>query len=243
MAFDRTGIIGESPRMREIFELLALAAPTDATVLLLGETGTGKELIARAIHQNSQRRDGAFVVVNCAAIPENLLESDLFGHEKGAFTGAVNRKIGRFALAHGGTIFLDEIGELPIPIQAKILRVLQFKEFEPVGSHRTHKVDVRIVAATNRSLVDEVREGRFREDLFYRLNVVALTLPPLRQRPEDIPILAYYFFETYTRKNARTIGKIDPDTLNLLRTYNWPGNIRELENIMERAVIFCTGKH
>jgi transcriptional regulator with PAS, ATPase and Fis domain len=242
LAFDRTGIIGESPPMREIFELLALAAPTDATVLLLGETGTGKELIAWAIHQNSQRRGGAFVVVNCAAIPENLLESDLFGHEKGAFTGAVNRKIGRFALAHGGTIFLDEIGEMPISIQAKILRVLQSKEFEPVGSHRTQKVDVRIIAATNRSLADEVREGRFREDLFYRLNVVTLTLPPLRQRPEDIPILAYYFFETYTRKNARDIHEIDPAALNLLRTYKWPGNIRELENIMERAVIFCTGK-
>ena len=242
MAFDRTGIIGESPRMREIFELLSLAAPTDATVLLLGETGTGKELIARAIHRNSQRRDGAFVVVNCAAIPENLLESDLFGHEKGAFTGAANRKIGRFALAHGGTIFLDEIGELPISIQAKILRVLQFKEFEPLGSHRTQKVDVRIIAATNRCLSDEVREGRFREDLFYRLNVVTLTLPPLRQRQEDIPILAYYFFENYTRKNARTIQKIDPAVLNLLRAYNWPGNIRELENVMERAVIFCTGK-
>jgi transcriptional regulator with PAS, ATPase and Fis domain len=242
VAFDRTGIIGESPRMQEIFELLHLAAPTDATVLLLGETGTGKELITRAIHRNSQRREGPFVVVNCAAIPENLLESDLFGHEKGAFTGAVNRKIGRFALAHGGTIFLDEVGELPIPIQAKILRVLQFKEFEPVGNHRTQKVDVRIIAATNRNLADEVREGRFREDLFYRLNVVTLTLPPLRQRLEDIPILAYYFFENYTQKNSRAITAIDPAVLNLLRTYTWPGNIRELENIIERAVIFCTGK-
>jgi len=242
LAFDRSGIIGESPRMREIFELLSLASPTDATILLLGETGTGKELIARAIHRNSQRRNGAFVVVNCAAIPENLLESDLFGHEKGAFTGAANRKIGRFALAHGGTIFLDEIGELPISIQAKILRVLQFKEFEPLGNHQTQKVDVRIIAATNRCLSEEVREGRFREDLFYRLNVVTLTLPPLRQRHEDIPILAYYFFENYTHKNARAIQKIDPAVLNLLREYNWPGNIRELENVMERAVIFCTGK-
>ena len=242
MAFDRSGIIGESPRMREIFELLSLASPTDATILLLGETGTGKELSARAIHLNSQRRNGAFVVVNCAAIPENLLESDLFGHEKGAFTGAANRKVGRFALAHGGTIFLDEIGELPISIQAKILRVLQFKEFEPLGNHQTQKVDVRIIAATNRCLSEEVREGRFREDLFYRLNVVTLTLPPLRQRQEDIPILTYYFFENYIRKNARAIQKIDPAVLNLFRTYNWPGNIRELENVMERAVIFCTGK-
>ncbi len=242
MAFDRTGIIGESPRMREIFEMLALAAPTDATVLLLGETGTGKELIARAIHRNSQRREGPFVVVNCAAIPENLLESDLFGHERGAFTGAANRKIGRFALAHGGSVFLDEIGELPIPIQAKILRVLQFKEFEPLGSHRTQKVDVRIIAATNRFLTDEVREGRFREDLFYRLNVVALTLPPLRLRLEDIPILAYYFFDHYSRKNKRTMHEIDAGVLQRLKEYNWPGNIRELENVMERAVIFCTGK-
>ena len=242
MTFDRTGIIGESPLMQEIFALLALAAPTDATVLLLGETGTGKELIGRAIHWNSLRRQGPFVVVNCAAIPENLLESDLFGHERGAFTGAVNRKIGRFALAHGGTIFLDEIGELPIPIQAKILRVLQFKEFEPVGSHKTQKVDVRIIAATNRSLVDEVREGRFREDLFYRLNVVALTLPPLRRRLVDIPVLAYYFFEIYAQKNKRAIKGIDPLVIQLLQAYHWPGNIRELENIMERAVIFCTGR-
>jgi two-component system, NtrC family, response regulator HydG len=228
--------------MREIFELLALAAPTDATVLLLGETGTGKELIARAIHHNSPRREGPFVIVNCAAIPETLLESDLFGHERGAFTGAANRKTGRFALAHGGTIFLDEIGELPISVQAKILRVLQFKEFEPLGSHATQKADVRIIAATNRSLTDEVREGRFREDLFYRLNVVTLTLPPLRMRQEDIPILAYYFFDIYTRKNKRTIQEIEPGMLHLLKGYSWPGNIRELENIIERAVIFCTGK-
>jgi transcriptional regulator with PAS, ATPase and Fis domain len=228
--------------MREIFELLDLAAPTDATVLLLGETGTGKELIARAIHRHNPRREGPFVVVNCAAIPETLLESELFGHERGAFTGAANRKIGRFAQAHGGTIFLDEIGELPIPIQAKILRVLQFKEFDPLGSNRIQKVDVRIIAATNRSLTDEIREGRFREDLYYRLNVVTLTLPPLRIRPEDIPLLAYYFFEIYARKNNRDIQEIEPVVLRLLQDYNWPGNIRELENVMERAVIFCTGK-
>jgi len=242
LTFDRTGIIGESPLMQEIFTLLALAAPTDATVLLLGETGTGKELIGQAIHRNSRRREGPFVVVNCAAIPENLLESDLFGHERGAFTGAVNRKIGRFALAHGGTIFLDEIGELPIPIQAKILRVLQFKEFEPLGTHKTQKVDVRIIAATNRFLTDEVREGRFREDLFYRLNVVTLTLPPLRKRLEDIPILAYYFLENFARKNKRQIKEIEPPALHLLKSYHWPGNIRELENIMERAVIFVPAR-
>jgi transcriptional regulator with PAS, ATPase and Fis domain len=242
LAFDRTGIIGESPRMQEIFELLALAAPSEATVLLLGETGTGKELIARAIHRNSPRREGPFIVVNCAAIPETLLESDLFGHERGAFTGATNRKIGRFALAHGGTIFLDEIGELPLLVQAKILRVLQFKEIEPLGGHGTQKVDVRIIAATNRSLSDEVREGRFREDLFYRLNVVTLTLPPLRMRQEDIPILTSYFFDIYARKNQRLIQEIEPAVMHLLRGYSWPGNIRELENVMERAVIFCTGK-
>ncbi len=241
MAFDRHGIIGASPRMQEIFRLLELAAPTDATVLLLGETGTGKELIARAIHRNSPRRAGPFVVVNCAAIPENLLESDLFGHEKGAFTGAAHRKIGRFAAAHGGTVFLDEIGELPPAIQAKILRVIQFKEFEPLGSHVSQRVDVRLIAATNRSLVQEVQEGRFREDLFYRLNVVSLTVPPLRQRPEDIPLLTQHFFELYCKKNQRPIRAIDPEVLAALQAYHWPGNIRELENIIERAVIFCTG--
>jgi len=240
LAFDRSGIIGESPRMQEIFRLLELAAPTDATILLLGETGTGKELIARAIHRNSARREGPFVVVNCAAIPETLLESDLFGHERGAFTGAAQRKSGRFAAAHTGTIFLDEIGELPMAIQAKILRVIQFKEFEPLGSHLTQKADVRIIAATNRSLLDEVREGRFREDLFYRLNVVSLTLPPLRQRPTDIPLLAQHFFVHYARKNQRAIQGIDPAVLTRLQAYPWPGNIRELENVMERAVIFCT---
>ncbi len=226
--------------MQEIFQLLELAAPTDATILLLGETGTGKELIARAIHHNSPRREGPFVVVNCAAIPETLLESDLFGHERGAFTGAAQRKSGRFAAAHSGTIFLDEIGELPMAIQAKILRVIQFKEFEPLGSHLTQKADVRIIAATNRSLMDEVREGRFREDLFYRLNVVSLTLPPLRQRPTDIPLLAQHFLVYYSRKNHRTIQGLEPPVLARLQAYSWPGNIRELENVMERAVIFCT---
>jgi transcriptional regulator with PAS, ATPase and Fis domain len=243
LAFDRRHIIGESPRMQEVFQLLELAAPTDATVLLLGETGTGKELIARAIHQNSPRREGPFVVVNCAAIPETLLESDLFGHERGAFTGAAQRKIGRFAAAHGGTIFLDEIGELPPALQAKILRVIQYKEFEPLGSTQTHRVDVRIIAATNRSLWEEVREGRFREDLFYRLNVVSITLPPLRQRPEDIPLLAQYFFDLYTRKNQRSIRGLEPAVLARLQAYHWPGNIRELENVIERAVIFCTAAY
>jgi len=220
--------------MREIFELLDLAAPTDATVLLLGETGTGKELIARAIHRNSPRREGPFVVVNCAAIPETLLESELFGHERGAFTGAANRKIGRFALAHGGTVFLDEIGELPIPIQAKILRVLQFKEFEALGSNHTHKVDVRIIAATNRSLTDEVREGRFREDLYYRLNVGEIRLPPLRDRRSDIPPIALNILD---RINAhlRRPKRLAPKALTRLQAHVWPGNVRDLENVLERS--------
>lgn len=242
MVFERSDIIGESPRMQEIFSQLELVAPTEATVLLLGESGTGKELLARAIHRNSRRREGPFVVVNCAAIPETLLESDLFGHERGAFTGATSRRPGRFALAHQGTIFLDEIGELPLATQAKILRVLQFKEIEPLGGTQTQKVDVRIIAATNRMLAEEVREGRFREDLYYRLNVVAITLPPLRQRLEDLPLLAYHFLDIYSRKNHRRINQIAPEVLQLFRRYPWPGNVRELENVMERAVIFCTGE-
>lgn len=241
LGFDYAGIIGESPRIQEIFRQLELVAPTEATVLLLGESGTGKELLARAIHRNSPRRDGPFVVVNCAAIPDTLLESDLFGHERGAFTGATSRRPGRFALAHHGTIFLDEIGELPLSTQAKILRVLQFKEIEPLGGTQVQKVDVRIIAATNRSLAEEVKEGRFREDLFYRLNVVAITLPPLRQRLEDIPRLTYHFLTAFAQRNRRPVTKVDPQVLALFQRLPWPGNIRELENIIERAVIFCTG--
>jgi transcriptional regulator with PAS, ATPase and Fis domain len=241
MTFDLSGIIGQSPPMREVLELLTLAAPSDATVLLLGETGTGKEVIAQAIHRNSYRWEAPFVVVNCAAIPETLLESELFGHERGAFTGANVRKLGRFSMAHQGTLFLDEIGELPIAIQAKILRVLQAREFEPLGGTRTLKVDVRIIAATNRPLESEVREGRFREDLYYRLNVIAITLPPLRERLEDLPLLANYFLERYNRKNNRQVKGIAPEVMKIFREYLWPGNIRELENIIERGVIFCRG--
>lgn len=241
MSVDFSGIIGQSPRMQEVFELLTLVAPSDATVLLLGETGTGKELIAQAIHRNSRRRDGPFVVVNCAALPETLLESELFGHEKGAFTGAYTRKQGRFSLAHKGTLFLDEIGELSPLTQAKILRVLQTKEFEPLGSNRTLKVDVRIITATNRQLAVEVQEGRFREDLYYRLNVVSIALPPLRERREDIPRLAHYFLEQYNAKNNRQVKALAPEVLNVFQQYAWPGNVRELENAIERGVIFCKG--
>ena len=195
--FDFSGVLGSSPRIREIFQLLEMVAPSEATVLLLGETGTGKELVAQAIHRNSPRAAGPFVVVNCATLPETLLESELFGHERGSFTGATVRKDGRFLVAHHGTVFLDEIGELSLPIQAKILRVLQAREFEPVGSNRTQKVDVRIITATNRDLEKMVREGRFRDDLYYRLNVFPLVLPPLRERLEDLPVLADFFLKKY----------------------------------------------
>jgi transcriptional regulator with PAS, ATPase and Fis domain len=219
-----------------------MAAPSEATVLLLGETGTGKELAALAIHRNSPRAAGPFVVVNCATLPETLLESELFGHERGSFTGATIRKEGRFLLAHHGTVFLDEIGELSLPIQGKILRVLQAREFEPVGSNRTQKVDVRIITATNRDLEKMVREGRFRDDLYYRLNVFPLVLPPLRERLEDLPALADFFLKKYGEKNRRGVITLDPEALEAFRRYPWPGNIRELENVIERGVIVCQGK-
>ncbi len=233
--------MGSSPRIRELFQLLERVASSEATVLLLGETGTGKELVAQAIHRNSSRADGPFVVVNCATLPEPLLESELFGHERGSFTGATVRKEGRFMLAHNGTVFLDEIGELGLPIQAKILRVLQAREFEPVGSTRTQKVDVRIIAATNRNLELMVREGRFRDDLYYRLNVFPLVLPPLRERQEDLPTLADFFLQKYGEKNRRQGISLAPEALEAFRRYTWPGNIRELENVIERGVILCQG--
>ena len=242
MSLEFAGILGVSPRMQEVFRLLELVTPLEATVLLLGETGTGKELIARAIHQGSPRAGGAFVVVNCAALPETLLESELFGHERGAFTGASQRKEGRFHLAHQGTLLLDEIGELSLPLQAKILRVLQSREFEPLGSTRTVKVEVRIIAATNRDLEAMVREGRFRDDLFYRLNVFPITLPPLRERPEDVPLLARHFLTRYGEKNHREVKGLAPEVLEAFRYYAWPGNIRELENVIERGVILCRGE-
>jgi two-component system, NtrC family, response regulator HydG len=240
--FEHSGVLGDSPRMAEVFHLLELVSPSEANVLILGETGTGKELVARAIHRNSPRAQGPFVVVNCAALPETLLESELFGHERGAFTGALSRKEGRFVLAHRGSIFLDEIGELSLTTQAKILRVLQSREFEPLGSTRTLKVDVRIIAATNRKLEAMVREGRFRDDLFYRLNVFPVVLPPLRERLEDLPLLAEHFLRTYRAKNRRDIKALAPEALQAMRAYSWPGNIRELENVIERGVIVCPGE-
>jgi len=239
LAFHFPGVLGPSSGIRELLRLLELVAPTDTTVLLLGETGTGKELVARAIHANSPRGDGPLVVVNCAALPETLLESELFGHEKGAYTGAATRREGRFLLAHRGTLFLDEVGELSLPIQAKILRVLQAQEFEPLGSSRTLKVDVRIIAATNRDLEKAVREGHFREDLFYRLNVFPLTLPPLRERREDLPLLAAHFLKLYGEKHRKEIKAMAPEVMRGFQRYGWPGNIRELENVLERGVILC----
>ena len=240
--FDFSNIIGRSRSMTRLFETVALVAPSDATVLIVGESGTGKELIANAIHQNSPRKDQPFIKVNCAALPETLLESELFGHEKGAFTGAMARKQGRFQLAHNSSIFLDEVAEMAPATQAKILRVLQEREFEPVGSTQTIKVDTRVIVATNKNLEKEIQEGRFRDDLYYRLNVVTVDVPPLRQRREDIPLLADFFLKQYAEKNRRPIEGFTPRATDLLMRYDWPGNVRELENIIERAVIMARGE-
>jgi two-component system response regulator HydG len=237
--FDFSRIIGRSAGMKALMETLAMVAPTDATVLIMGESGTGKEVVANAIHHNSSRAGQPFIKVSCAALPETLLESELFGHEKGAFTGAVARREGRFELAHRGTIFLDEVGEMSPATQTKLLRVLQERAFEPLGSARTIQVDIRVLAATNRELGAQVKEGRFREDLFYRLNVVPLTVPPLRERKEDIPLLADHFLSLFREKNRKPIRAISGKALDLLMRYEWPGNIRELENSMERAVIMA----
>ena len=232
----RREIVGSSPALRRVIDVATQAAPSQATVLVLGESGTGKELLARYIHERSARSRGPFIAVNCAAIPETILESELFGHEKGAFTGATGRKEGRFAKASGGTLFLDEIGELSWSVQVKLLRVLQEGEYEPLGGN-THKADVRIVAATNRDLVAEVAAGRFREDLYYRLNVIAITAPPLRARREDIPLLVDHFLGLYCAKNGRTRLHPTRGALDRLAEYAWPGNVRELENVIERAVV------
>ncbi len=234
-------IVGSSAAMKKVFERVQRVAATDSTVLISGETGTGKELIARAIHSTSRRKDRPLIKLNCAALPTGLVESELFGHEKGAFTGAVERRIGRFTLANGGTIFLDEIGEMPPDVQAKVLRVLQEQEFEPVGSAKTLKVDVRVIAATNRDLARAVAEGSFRADLYYRLAVFPISLPPLRERTEDIPALVYYFVGKYAAKIGRTIERVEPPTIDQLAAYPWPGNIRELENVVERAIILSPG--
>jgi len=230
-------IIGDSLALKTALNLVSLVAPTDSSVMILGETGTGKELIARAIHNLSGRRERAFVKLNCAAIPLGLLESELFGHEKGAFTGAIAQKTGRFELAHTGTLFLDEVGDIPLELQAKLLRVLQEQEFERLGSNRTHKVDVRLIAATHRDLAAMVKQATFREDLYYRLKVFPVAVPPLRQRTEDIPKLAWHFTELYARRMNRRIDAIPAETIDALVKYRWPGNVRELQNFIERAVI------
>jgi DNA-binding NtrC family response regulator len=234
-------IISASRRMEEALNLVKRVAPSVATVLILGESGTGKELVARAIHYSSPRADQPLVKVNCAALPENLLESELFGHEKGAFTGAVGRRIGRFEQADQGTIFLDEIGDLSPLLQSKLLRVLQEKEFERVGSSQTLKVDVRVIAATNHNLEEAIQKGTFREDLYYRLNVVTISLPPLRERKEDIPPLIEHFLKKYSRENQKPVVSLSKEAKDLLMNYPYPGNIRELENIIERAVVLCRG--
>jgi two-component system response regulator HydG len=239
--FDFSNIIGQSAMMLQLFETISLVAPSDATVLMTGESGTGKEIIANAIHQNSLRREKPQIKVNCAALPETLLESELFGHEKGAFTGALTRRQGRFQLAHEGTIFLDEIAEMAPSTQAKILRVLQEREFEPLGGSSTVKVDTRVIAATNKDLKSEIQEGRFREDLYFRVNVVMLNVPPLRERREDIPLLADFFLKQYAEKNHRLIKGFTPLATDLLMRFDWPGNVRELENVTERAVIMARG--
>ena len=230
-------IVGQSEVLRRVLEEVETVAPTDSTVIIYGETGTGKELIARAIHNLSLRRSNAFVKLNCAAIPTGLLESELFGHEKGAFTGAIAQRIGRFELANRGTVFLDEIGDIPLELQPKLLRVLQEREFERLGSTRTLHTDARLIAATNANLVERVREKRFRSDLYYRLNVFPLTIPPLRERREDIPLLARHFVEKYARRMNKRIETIPAEAMNAMSEYHWPGNVRELENFVERSVI------
>jgi len=235
------GMVGEAPEMQAIYHLIRQAAATKATVLVLGESGTGKELIAQALHEQSPRKDKPFIKVACAALSESLLESELFGHERGSFTGALGRREGRFELADGGTLFLDEIGEIPQSMQVKLLRALQQREFERVGGTQTIKVDVRVIAATNRDLALEVKEGRFREDLYYRLNVVSLTIPPLRRRKGDIPALVSLFVEKYGKGYSKEIKGLAPGMMNALLAHDWPGNVRELENAIERAVVLAQG--
>ena len=234
---DFEGIVGQSSALRQVLQLVETVAPSDSTVLLLGETGTGKELIARALHDRSRRKDRTLIELNCAAIPTGLLESELFGHERGAFTGAVTQKIGRLELADQGTLFLDEVGDIPLELQPKLLRALQEREFERLGSTRTQKVDIRLVAATNRDLQRMVEEKQFRSDLYYRLNVIPIRIPPLRERPEDIPLLVRYFTEKYARRMQKKIETVPAASLRKLARWHWPGNVRELENLVERAVV------
>jgi two-component system, NtrC family, response regulator AtoC len=238
---DRPPLVGEAPTMRAIYEMVARVADSPSTVLITGESGTGKELIAKALHRGSSRRDKPLIKVNCAAIPKDLVESELFGYERGAFTGAVGSKPGRFELADGGTLFLDEIGEVPVEMQVKLLRAIQEQEFERVGGIRTLNVDVRLIAATNRDLKQLIAEGKFREDLYYRLAVVPIALPALRERREDVPLLVRHFIEKYDQRLGKKVEGIEDEALQLLMSYSWPGNIRELENLMERSVLFADG--
>ncbi|WP_419656655.1 transcriptional regulator, sigma54-dependent [Desulfosarcina variabilis str. Montpellier] len=241
LEFDHENIIGQSNEIKYVFYKVEQIASTDTNVLVLGETGTGKELVARAIHGLSGRKDRALVKMNCAALPSNLIESELFGHEKGAFTDAHSKRLGRFEIANGTTLFLDEIGELPLELQPKLLQVIETGEFERLGSSNTTKVDVRIIAATNRNLEAEVRKGTFREDLWYRLNIFPITMPPLRERREDIPLLVNYFIEKISKRLGKSINLVPVNVMDTLRNYHWPGNIRELENVLERAVINSSG--
>jgi len=236
-------IIGQSPPLQDVFRMLQKVAPTDSSVIIYGESGTGKEIVARAIHKNSSRVNGPFIRVNCGALTETLLESELFGHEKGAFTGALKKKLGRFELAHRGSIFLDEIGDISPALQIKLLRVLQEKEFERVGGEETVSVDARVIAATHRNLKEEVSQGRFREDLYYRLHIVPINLPPLRQRAEDLPVLVNHFLQRLSQELRKPNLKIELPALEMMKTYHWPGNVRELENILERAAVLCEGEH
>jgi two-component system response regulator HydG len=242
-SFDNKGLLGQSAALRQLTTLLGTVAPSEATILITGESGTGKELVARAIHSNSARRNGPYITINCAALTETLLESELFGHEKGAFTGAERARDGRFAAADQGTIFLDEIGDMPLSMQVKLLRVIQEREVQRVGSDRATKVDVRILAATNKDLQEEVDNGRFRRDLYYRLNVVAVKMPALRERIEDIPLLAMHFLQQFAQKNGKTVKGFTPEAMDRLLKHPWPGNVRELENAVERAVILMIGEY
>jgi DNA-binding NtrC family response regulator len=237
--FSAGNLVGNSPPMQQIFKVIKQVAPSRASVLITGESGTGKELVAQALHENSPRNNGPFIKLHCAALAETLLESELFGHERGAFTGAVARRDGRFQMAHGGTLFLDEIGEISASVQVKLLRFLQEHEFERVGGTQTIKVDVRVIAATNRNLAEEVKRGRFREDLYYRLNVVSIHMPALRERPSDIPLLANHFLQRYAKENGKAIKGFTPAALEALTHHHWAGNVRELENAVERAVVMA----
>ncbi|MFC1812168.1 sigma-54 interaction domain-containing protein [Thermodesulfobacteriota bacterium] len=241
LAYNHENIVGQSDGLKYVLYKVEQIAGSNTTVLVLGETGTGKELVTRAIHGLSSRKNRALVKVNCAALPSNLIESELFGHEKGAFTGSLSRNLGRFEVANGATLFLDEIGELPLELQPKLLRVIQDGEFERLGSSRTIKVDARIIAATNRNLEEEVRKGRFRDDLWYRLNIFPITMPPLRDRIDDIPLLVYFYVKKISRRMGKTIETIPANVMNVLQNYHWPGNVRELENVLERAVINSSG--